>query len=154
MCVCVCVCLLVSALPAKPFDVRVQNLAQAVTLTISRTSLKFKVIGQRSRSLLWKTWLSEFQMSLHAVTRADPYCHDMMSHRDMLSRRDIASRLDMTSRRDMTSHRDMTLQWHRLVQLAVAMCRMSVLESLWGKNTDKNTSREGASTLRRFHCRI
>ena len=29
--------------------------------------------------------------------------------------------------------------------------RMSVLEGLWGKNTDKDTSREGASTLRRFH---
>ncbi len=28
---------------------------------------------------------------------------------------------------------------------------MSVLERLWGKNTDKDTSREGASTLRRFH---
>ncbi len=33
----------------------------------------------------------------------------------------------------------------------VAMCGMSVLEGLWGKNTDKDTSREGASTLRRFH---
>ena len=31
------------------------------------------------------------------------------------------------------------------------MCGLSVLEGLWGKNTDKDTSREGASTLRRFH---
>ncbi len=27
-------------------------------------------------------------------------------------------------------------------------------EGLWGKNTDKDTSREGASTLRRFHCSL
>ena len=31
---------------------------------------------------------------------------------------------------------------------------MSVLEGLWGKNTDKNTSREGASTLKAFSLRI
>ncbi len=31
------------------------------------------------------------------------------------------------------------------------MCGMSMLEGLWGKNTDKDTSREGASMLRRFH---
>ncbi len=36
-------------------------------------------------------------------------------------------------------------------RLAVAMCGMSVLGGLWGKNTDKDMSREGASTLRRFH---
>ncbi len=34
------------------------------------------------------------------------------------------------------------------------MCGMYVLEGLWGKNTDKDTSREGASTLRRFHSEM
>ena len=31
------------------------------------------------------------------------------------------------------------------------MCGISVLDGLWGKNTDKDTSQEGASTLRHFH---
>ena len=54
-------------------------------------------------------------------------CH-VMSHHDVMT-----SRLDI-----MTS--------------AVAMCGMSVLEGLWGMNTDKEgMSREGVSTLRRFH---
>ncbi len=39
----------------------------------------------------------------------------------------------------------------RHVTLAVAVYVVSVLKGLWGKNTDKDTSREGASTLRRFH---
>ena len=48
--VCVCVCLLVSALPAEPFNMRTQNLQELLTLTTTRMSLKVKVIGQRSRS--------------------------------------------------------------------------------------------------------
>ena len=35
--------------------------------------------------------------------------------------------------------------------LSVCVC---VLEGLWGKNTDKDTSREGAAMLRRFHCDV
>ncbi len=34
------------------------------------------------------------------------------------------------------------------------MCGMSVLEGLWGKNTDKDTSREGVSMLRRIHWKL
>ncbi len=48
--VCLCVCLLVSALTAEPFDIRTQNLVEALTLIISRMSFEVKVIGQRSRS--------------------------------------------------------------------------------------------------------
>ena len=49
--VCVSVCLLVSALPAEPFDIPTQNLVEGLTLTISQTTLKVKVIGQRSGPL-------------------------------------------------------------------------------------------------------
>ncbi len=50
VCVCVSVCLSVSALTAEPFSVRSRNLVQGLTLIISWTSSKVKVIGQRSRS--------------------------------------------------------------------------------------------------------
>ncbi len=50
VCVCVSVCLSVSALTAEPFDIQTRNLVEALTLQISRMSLKVKVIGQRSRS--------------------------------------------------------------------------------------------------------
>ncbi len=40
------VCLSVSTLTAEPFGVRSQNLAQGLTLIISRTSSKVKVKGQ------------------------------------------------------------------------------------------------------------
>ncbi len=43
----------VSALSIEPFDVQTQNLVQGLTLTISWTGWKVKVIGQRSRSLGW-----------------------------------------------------------------------------------------------------
>ncbi len=55
--VCVCVCLSVSALTAQRFEVRTQNLVDVCTLIISRMSSKVKVIGQRSRSSCWKTWI-------------------------------------------------------------------------------------------------
>ncbi len=51
------VCVSVSALTAERFEVRTQNLVDACTLIISRMSLKVKVIGQRSRSPCWKTWI-------------------------------------------------------------------------------------------------
>ncbi len=54
-----CVCVSVSALPAEPFDIQTQNLVEALTLTISRMSLKVKVIGQRSRSPGRKNAISE-----------------------------------------------------------------------------------------------
>ncbi len=46
MCVCVSVCLSVSALTAEPFGIRSRNLVQGLTLIISWTSSKVKVIGQ------------------------------------------------------------------------------------------------------------
>ena len=49
--VCVHVRLLVSALTDEPIAVQTHNSAEELTLTISRMSLKVKVIGQRSRSL-------------------------------------------------------------------------------------------------------
>ena len=36
----------VSALTAEPFDIQTRNLVEALTLIISRISLKVKVIGQ------------------------------------------------------------------------------------------------------------
>ncbi len=56
------VCLSVTTLPAKSLNVWTQNLVEGLTLTISRISSKVKVIGQRSRSLGWKTWFSDFQI--------------------------------------------------------------------------------------------
>ncbi len=41
-----CVCLSVAALTAEPFDVKTHNLVDALTLIISRMSLKVKVKGQ------------------------------------------------------------------------------------------------------------
>ncbi len=41
-----CVCLYVSALTAEPFDVETQNLVEALTLIMSRMSLKVKAKGQ------------------------------------------------------------------------------------------------------------
>ncbi len=46
----VCVCVSVNALMGELLDVRTQNLVEALTLIISRMSLKVKVVGQRSRS--------------------------------------------------------------------------------------------------------
>ena len=57
---CLCVCPSVSALMFEPFELRTWNSAGTLPLIISRTSLKVKVIGQRSRSPFWKTWFSDF----------------------------------------------------------------------------------------------
>ncbi len=67
------VCVSVYALMAEPFDIRFQNMVEALTL-ISWMSSKVNVIGQRSRSPGWKTWLSKFQMvsalyNLSAMTK-------------------------------------------------------------------------------------
>ncbi len=100
--VCVCVCvrvrLLVSALTDEPIDVQTQNSAEELTLTISRTSSKVKVIGQRSRSLGWKTWI--FEVS-HGFTCEDSLCnaiwlcHGVTPWRHVKSRRDIMMSCDI-----------------------------------------------------------
>ncbi len=120
-----CVCQLVCALTAESFDIRTRNLVEALTLIISRMSSKVKVIGQRSRSPGWKTWFSKFQMAeLH---RASLSWH--------------LTSCDVTAwRHDVTWHH-ITTSW-----------RLDIHWRLLSKNTDKEgTSREGASTLRRFH---
>ncbi len=60
--VCVSICL--SALSWLNHFIYIQtwNSVPGLTLTISRMSLKLKVIGQRSRSLGWQMWFSDFQM--------------------------------------------------------------------------------------------
>ncbi len=126
-CVCVSVCQLVGALMAEPFDVRTQNLVSWLTLTMSRMSSKVKVIGQSSRSPCYKKLFSDV---FYGVMYVDPVCHDTWRH-------------GTTAGRHVTSWYDVMTSQH------------DVLTSFWrllGKNTDKEgTSREGASTLRRFH---
>ena len=127
--VCVSVCLLVSALTVEPFELQTWNLAETLSLIISRTSSKVKVIGQRSRSPFWKKKhdFPIFSYGVNYVDCTEPFCHDTWCY--VMSRHNV-----MTSRDVMAWHLD-TFWW------------------LLGKNTDKKgTSREGASTLRRqFH---
>ncbi len=59
---CLCVYMSVSALMAEPFYIQTWYSEPGLTLTISRMSLKLKVICQRSRSLGWQMWFSDFQM--------------------------------------------------------------------------------------------
>ncbi len=98
----VCVCVSVSALTAEPFDIQTRNLVEALTLIISRKSLKVKVIGQRSRSPCWKTWFLKFQMDeLHWAS--------LSWH--LTSYDGTAWRHDLTVRRHVTSWYDiMTLR--------------------------------------------
>ncbi len=126
VCPSVCVCLLVSSLTAEPFGLGPQNLVLRMSLVISQPSSKVKVIGQRSRSPHWKT---RFLDDVMCVDCADPCWHDIWHH--VMSQRDV-----------MTSHDVMA--WRNVV-----------IWRLKGQNIDKEgMSREGASTLRRFHLII
>ena len=83
-----------------------------------KMSSKVKVIGQRSRSLDWKTWFSDFQMSGPVQVH---FWHDMWHH---MTSHDVA-----LWRQDVTWRHSMTLWPH--------------LESL-GMHTDQEgTTREG-----------
>ena len=62
LCVCVCVCL---SLQAEPLNVQTQNLVDGLTLTISRISLKVKVMGQRS---FRQVDLGSFTLSYHITS--------------------------------------------------------------------------------------
>ncbi len=58
----VCVCVCVRSLTTEPFDIRARNFTRTSIWTISRTTSKMKVIGQRSRSRGQKTWSPGFRL--------------------------------------------------------------------------------------------
>ncbi len=119
------VCLSVSALTAETFDIQTRNLVEALTLIISQMSLKVKVIGQRSRSPGWKNMISE--VSAGWITQSQ-----FVITPDVMWRHGMTS-YDVTWRHGTASWCHGMTSWHPLT-------------------TDKEgTSREGASTLRRFH---
>ncbi len=71
--VCLCVCPLFSAITGEPFNVRTWNSAGGMTLMTARMSVKVKVIGQRSRSARWKTWVFDFLMVWPVQKCAHPF---------------------------------------------------------------------------------
>ncbi len=95
-------------------------------LIISRMSSKVKVIGERSRAPFWQMWFSDVFYCVTCVNGTESFCYDIKSH--------------VTSQHDVMMSCDVT-EWH----LDIIRCHL-------GKNTNKEgTSREGESTLRRFH---
>ncbi len=101
-------------------EVGSQNSVWGLWLLISRTSLVAKVIGQRSRSLDWKTWFSKFQIGWPVHIHLSWHNHVMWCY--------------------------CVTSWHH-VFLAVLVENDSIkwqLGGLWGRNTDKeSTTREG-----------
>ena len=118
--------LLVSTLTAEPFEVRISNLIQWCTLTISRMSTMGKVIGQRSRSPAWKMWFFGqcYCLFLFCVTWYITMALSMVSWGHVTSQHDVMTAYDVTWR-----HRHYCITGHHQ--------KMSV-----GERTIKHRSRE------------
>ncbi len=133
LCVRVSVCLSVSEL-SRGWTVWPRTTKSGTGIDLDNISAKFDGQGHRSKVKVARLKNVIFRLFPYGVTYVDctnPFCHDIL--RQVTSRHDI-----MTSQNDAS--RDVTA-W-----------RLDILLWLLGKNTDKGgTSREGASTLRRFH---
>ncbi len=126
--------LLVSTLTAEPFEVRISNLIQWCTLTISRMSTMGKVIGQRSRSPAWKMWFFGqcYCLFLFCVTWYITMALSMVSWGHVTSQHDVMTAYDVTWR-----HRHYCITGHHQ--------KMSV-----GRKDYQTQVAGGASTLGRF----
>ncbi len=124
LCVCVFVCQ-----RSHGWTVSTTDLKFGRNIDSDNISDKFEGQGHRSKVnvAIWKNVIFRlFSYGMTYVHCTELFCHDTWRH--------------VTSRNDVMTSRDVT-----------AWC-LDILWRLLGKNTDKEgTSREGASTLRRFH---
>ncbi len=157
--VCQSVCPSASALTAEPCDLPTYNLVWGLPLMISWMRSKFKVT--RLKKCFCVFWFDSLCHKLKAfcnhmplknkgiiscnITMVSygvtplPRCHTVWRHHTWLPMRSWA-KLAILCHYETKVY----MVWRHRHNL-------SALEGLWGKNTDKDTSREGASTLRRFH---
>ncbi len=126
---CVSVCLSVSEL-SHGWSVWPRITKFGAGIDVDDISAKFDGQGHRSKVKVARLKNMIFRLSSHGVTYVnwtEPFCHDTWRH--------------VTSRHDITERRHDVTAW-----------RLDILWWFLGKNTDKEgMSREGASTLRRFH---
>ncbi len=138
-CVCVCVCLSVSW-RSHGRTVWCTDAKFSVMVDLDNVSDEFEGQGHRSKFKVATLKKRYFQTFLWCyVCRSSLSWH--LTPCDVTARRHVTSRYNVMTSHDVMVWRHDVKAWHP-----------DILWRLLGKNTDKKgTSREGASTLRRFH---